>query len=347
MLLQQERETLQSIIDCMADVVIFASPDGRLLLRNRASDQLYPQGVPTGDLHVCHDSAVWDRLLAKLANPGPKENHPVLNVDGHAFEATYARVCGPDGTLRGVVMVARDITERLQTQAWRMQEERMAVVGRLAAGLAHELNNPLSCIALFTQQAIKRASDDAPLREYLGTVLRNANQCAKIVKDLLVYARQRAPEKRATDAVELLRDVIRTVDASAAAANVKVVLAWDGTPSTYTLDPDQMRQVLVNLALNGIDSMDGGGTLELRCARTADALLLAVKDTGCGIPAADLELIFRPFFTTKATGTGLGLAVAQDIVHAHGGVITPESAAGCGTTFTVSLPLKTAELEVI
>jgi len=243
--------------------------------------------------------------------------------------------------------VARDITERLQTQAWRMQEERMAVVGRLAAGLAHELNNPLSCIALFTQQAIKRASDDAPLREYLGTVLRNANQCAKIVKDLLVYARQRAPEKRATDAVELLRDVIRTVDASAAAANVKVVLAWDGTPSTYTLDPDQMRQVLVNLALNGIDSMDGGGTLELRCARTADALLLAVKDTGCGIPAADLELIFRPFFTTKATGTGLGLAVAQDIVHAHGGVITPESAAGCGTTFTVSLPLKTAELEVI
>lgn len=340
--LAMERQTLQSILECMADAVLFADSSGRIVLRNRAASALWGKvPPPTTDLRVCHTSETWQRLLAKIADPAPVELHPVLVVDGRSHEATYARVCDPDGTLRGVVMVARDVTERQKAQEWRMKEERMAVVGTLAAALAHELNNPLGAIALFTRNALKRLPSGDPLTDHLATVLRNADQCSRIVRDLLTYARQRAPERRDFDAVELVGDVERTVQPAAERARISLRVDLDSGASRSYGDPDQLRQVLVNLALNAIEAMDDGGELRLRVAAGADgSTTFSVRDTGPGVSPDERERIFSAFYTTKPNGTGLGLAVAQDIVSAHGGRLVLESDVGRGSTFVVSLPAR-------
>ncbi|MFW6066765.1 MAG: sensor histidine kinase [Myxococcota bacterium] len=340
--LAEEREKLRSIIDCMADAVVFSDSEGRIRLLNHAALHLWPEGPPESrNLRVCHNPESWQRMLDKLANPAKLESHPILEVGERAFEPNYARVMDDHGNLRGVVMVARDVTDRLEAQKWRMREERMAVVGKLAAALAHELNNPLGSIALFTQHALKKLPDDDPLREHLQTVLRNANLCSKHVRDLLAYARQRPPERGTLDPREILEQVMATLAPKAERSGVRVAVeVAPDAPARMVGDADQLRQVLVNLGLNGIEAMDRGGTLMLAVAPEGPAdVRFEVADEGCGIPEDQRELVFSAFHTTKAEGTGLGLAVASDIVRAHGGRIEVRERTGGGTVFSVWLPL--------
>ncbi len=325
-----EREKLRSIIDCMADAVLYVDPQGRILLRNRAAEALWPAGArPGDDLRVCHDPDRWQRLLAQLADPAPNAAHPLLTLGERCYEATYARVQDADGVLRGVVMVARDVTER-------MEEARMAILGKLAAGLAHELNNPLASIALFTRQALRSVPGATPLAEHLGTVLRNADLCKRIVKDLLTQARRRPPELARVAAGELVGDVVRTLQPRAELSRVAIATEVPASASIHA-DPDQLRQVLVNLGLNGIEAMPDGGTLTFAVQRDAGRVRIDVSDTGVGIPEGRKAEVFRSFYTTKPDGTGLGLEVVRDVVTRHGGQVEVTSAPGRGSTFSLLL----------
>ncbi|MCC6557888.1 MAG: hypothetical protein IT372_33495 [Polyangiaceae bacterium] len=352
--LQLERGNLQTIIDCMADAVVYAAPDGIVRLRNRTAQRFWSQDegtTPGDDVRACHPTGIWDTMVASIANAGPNEPHPLFTVRDRTFEASYARVCDEGGSLRGVVMVARDVTERIEAQNWRMQEERMSVVGKMAAGLAHELNNPLGAIALFTQHALAEIRPDDPLAEHLGTVLRNANLCTKILRDLLEYARRRPPERRHVVLGEILGDVVRTLDphAQSEGATLRCEDPAGALGAVVYGDPEQLRQVLVNLGLNAIEAMPRGGRVTFRVA-TGGArgggsgaaqggwARIEVEDEGSGIAPDELERIFSAFHTTKPEGTGLGLTVARDIVAAHGGTIEVRSTPGAGSTFTVALP---------
>jgi signal transduction histidine kinase len=338
--LHRERETLRQVIEGMADAVVFADRRGDVVMHNKAAGHLWAGRAASGSLRVCHTDAAWGRLLAKLEDPAEQELHPTLVAGGRSFEASYARVRDASGQLAGVVMVARDVTERLATQEWRMREERLAVVGKLAAGLAHEINNPLGAIALFTRLALREAAPGAALADHLETVLRNADACKRVVKDLLVHARQRPPRREPVAVPELVADVARTLRVAAERAGVALV----AEPCAVTVagDPDQLRQVLVNLGLNAIDAMPAGGTLRLGAAAAGAAVRLSVSDTGVGIAPEERERIFAAFYTTKPDGTGLGLAVVKDLVEAHRGRVDVESEPGRGTTFTVSLPAEAA-----
>ena len=216
----------------------------------------------------------------------------------------------------------------------------MAVTGKLAAVLAHELNNPLAAIALFTQHALAENKPTDPLAEYLGTVLRNANLCKRIVRDFIEYARQGPPERRAVVLSDLLGDVMRTLEPQARRSAVTIRCEARGKRDTRVHgDPDQLRQVLLNLGLNAIEAMPDGGTLAFTLEPGPRASVrIGVVDTGVGIPPGDQETIFAAFHTTKPEGTGLGLTVARDIVAAHGGTIEVVSTPGRGTAFTVTIP---------
>jgi signal transduction histidine kinase len=285
--------------------------------------------------------------LHRVSNPQPHEEHPMLVVAGRSFEPTYAPVRAAGGVLTGVVMLARDVTQRLQHENLRVRQERLAVVGRIAASLAHELNNPLSAISLFTQHAMKQAGPENPLYVHLQTVRRNADLCTKIVRDLLSYARQRAPSRAPTDVLALVNDAARTLGYQAARAQVEVSVQTDETADrTLACDRDQLLQVLVNLGLNGIEAMEAGGRLELR-VRTEDPeqISIEVSDTGSGMPPEVKEQIFSAFYTTKREGTGLGLAVAKELVEAHAGEIALQTELGVGSTFTVTLPRRAPTVE--
>jgi signal transduction histidine kinase len=339
-LLADERERLQTIIDCMGDAVLFVTPDGVIRLRNAAAQQLWPEGSPPdADLRACHPAERWDALLGLLGRAEPLAVHPVLAVRGRHFEASWSHVTGPDGRPHGVVMVARDITERVARQQHQMQEERMATVGKLASGLAHELNNPLGAIALFTQHALSTVRPDEPLADHLGTVLRNANLCKTIVRDLLAYARRRPPERSDTSVAELLADVERTLSPRAAANGATLCVdVGPGTPTAVFGDADQLRQVLVNLGLNALEAI--GMRRGMVCLSASavpgvpEGVRFGVADDGPGIPPEERERVFQAFHTTKAEGTGLGLTVAADIVRAHGGVLQLDAVDGCGCSFS-------------
>ncbi|OFW14025.1 MAG: hypothetical protein A3F70_09460 [Acidobacteria bacterium RIFCSPLOWO2_12_FULL_67_14] len=253
--------------------------------------------------------------------------------------AVMVVVCGL--IVASLVRVLHADRERLAAaRAQVVQEERMAVVGKLAAALAHELNNPLGAIALFAQHALDEVRPQHPLHDHLGTVLRNANLCKKIVWDLLEYARQRPPERREVSLAEIVADAERTLMPQA--EDCRVTLHREdvtGSGARVYGDPDQLRQVLVNLGLNAIEAMPDGGTLTFRLGRTEEGRLrIDVVDTGVGIPPEEQERIFTAFHTTKSEGTGLGLTVARDILAAHGGVLAVESSEVRGSTFTVVLP---------
>ena len=337
----EEREKLSSIIDCMADVVIFADRNGDIQLHNQAALALWPGGIEGGSsLHVCHTSSAWQRLLTKLSAPERLEIHPLLAVHGRSYEATYAPVRGAGGQLNGVVMIARDVTERLRQEHLRIRQERLATVGRLAASLAHEINNPLTSILLFTQHAQKQVDETSPLHAPLGTVRRNADACVNIVRDLLSYARQRDPERQSTDFVALIQDAVRTLSYRARSAGVEISVECDASgPVPALCDRDQLLQVILNLGLNAIEAMDAGGKLVLQlCTAQPAELRLRVRDTGPGIPAEQRDKIWDAFHTTKAEGTGLGLPVARNLIEAQGGRIELESELGVGATFSIVLP---------
>ncbi|MBI4473925.1 MAG: PAS domain-containing protein [Acidobacteria bacterium] len=337
---REDRERLQMILDCMADAVLYVTPDGVVRMHNRAARQFWPADNSEGDLRACHPAEKWDQLIRKVADPETVELHPVFQISGRSYEASYARVCDSAGTFRGVVMAARDVTERIEAQQWRARGEQLAVVGKLAAALAHELNNPLGAIALFTQHALAEIDPRDPLAEYLGTVMRNASLCKKIVRDLLEYARHRQPERRLVGLESILGDVVRTLEPHAQTSGVNIQCEVNTQPDIVIHgDPDQIRQILVNLGLNSIEAMPDGGLLVFRLhCLPSGSMQIAVVDTGAGVPPENYDRIFNAFYTTKPQGTGLGLAVARDLVVAHGGTIEFESTRGEGSTFVVTLP---------
>ncbi len=352
-LAQERHERLQMIVDCMRDAVLYVTADGTVRLRNRAAEALWhPDELSAADLKVCHPRDRWNRFTEKFAEliaektSTPMEAHPVLQMNGRFYEASYARVADTSGTSQGIVWVARDVTERIEMQQRQVQAERMAVVGKLAAALAHELNNPLGTIALFTQYALAELKPGDAMADYLGTALRNVNLCKKIVRDLLEYAHQRPPERRDVAIEDLLADVVRTLEPQAQTFGVTIRCEFSSRPGMFIYgDPDQMRQIFVNLGLNSIEAMPAGGHLTFRLTTlSGGSAQIEVIDTGTGIPPEEHERIFAVFHTTKPEGTGFGLAVARDFVAAHGGAIAVDSAPGLGSTFTVTLPAVAARM---
>ena len=230
------------------------------------------------------------------------------------------------------------------TQEALMQSERLTSMGQLAAGIAHEVNNPLGVVLMYAHLMLDSLEEDCQQKEDARIVVEQADRCKKIVAGLLHFARQNKVLREPTDLTELLEKAVRAV---VKFRNITLSVNKDLTNPVVDLDPSQMLQVFTNIISNAYAAMPDGGELKIAVSETDDAVTVTISDTGTGIPQDHRNKIFEPFFTTKqiGRGTGLVLAVSYGIVKMHNGQITVDSndnsdAGPTGTTFTIQLPRK-------
>jgi two-component system NtrC family sensor kinase len=240
-------------------------------------------------------------------------------------------------------LAARDEQLKEFTRKKIMQSERLAVVGQLAADVAHELNNPLQGIVTYSHLLLERLPADDPKRASVEKIANQAARCATIIRALLDFSRPKKPHKKPANLCALIDECFALVEDRAIFHNIEVVRNFaDGLPDVV-IDPAQMQQVFMNLIINAAEAMGGAGRLTVTTGFEPEhgTVWASFADTGHGIPEEELGRIFDPFFTTKEVGhgTGLGLAISFGIVKEHGGTISVESAPGVGTTFTIELPL--------
>jgi signal transduction histidine kinase len=259
----------------------------------------------------------------------------VAGADGRRFSLSCSPVRQPDGQIFLLELVA-DVTERERLQARLTEAERLAAAGELAAGVAHEIRNPLAAIVNATTLL---GEEETLTREErantLGAVKKEARRLNRILSDFLVFARPRESDIRVV--VDHVAALIR--EDPGRAERVQLSVGIDPAVPAFPFDADQITQVLWNIALNGVEAMEGPGRLDITVARRGGAVAIAVTDTGGGIPVEERRRVFEPFYSRKRSGTGLGLTIARRIVATHRGRIDVESTPGQGSRFTVVLPL--------
>ncbi len=245
------------------------------------------------------------------------------------------------GDVLGLCCVARDDTRQREMRQEMLQQERLAAVGKLAAGVAHELNNPLTGILTFAEDLLLDAAEDDPNRGDFEIIVQETLRCRRIVRDLLDFSRQKAPRMEPMDLNPVVLKTVSMVERQASFHDVRIWMELDEDLPRVRIDPTQIQQAILNLVINARDAMERRGTLTVRSRRDRDAggVVVSVADTGRGIAPEDLERIFEPFFSTKGDhGNGLGLPAVRSVMDQHGGRIEVDSAVGQGTTVRLRFP---------
>jgi two-component system, NtrC family, sensor histidine kinase HydH len=252
-----------------------------------------------------------------------------------------------DGVFLGSVILFRDMTEMRRLKQDLARSQRLASLGSLAAGVAHEIRNPLSSIKGFATYFRERYSGNSDDRETAETMISEVDRLNRVITQLLEFARPLTMKRAPTSIQTVIRHALKTLEGQAREKGVVIETDLQASIGEIPLDADRMSQVLLNLVLNAIAATDAGGKIRVSLTRHDDRMIrIAITDTGTGIRQEDLSRVFDPYFTTKPSGTGLGLPIVQKIVEAHGGAIGLESAVEKGTTATILLPSSIQEERV-
>jgi len=247
-------------------------------------------------------------------------------------------------TLEKKVQERAEEIKRIHSQLFR--SEKLASLGKLAAGVAHEINNPLTGILTNSSLLLEDLQSDDPRREDVDIIVKETIRCREIVKRLLDFAKQTKPLKKLTNVNALIENIILLVRNQATFRNISIEKQLVPQLPEILADTDQIQQVFINIVLNAAEAMVKGGslTIETGLSSTGEFVEVNFSDTGPGIPEQNRERIFDPFFTTKEQGTGLGLSISYGIIEQHSGTISVDSIMGKGSTFTISLPILTSEV---
>jgi signal transduction histidine kinase len=236
----------------------------------------------------------------------------------------------------------RDVTEMRRMDKYLAQTEKLASIGQLASGVAHEINNPLGVIQCYANLIAKSQPPDAQILNDVGIIRKHTDQCRSVVEALLNFSRAAEPRMNITDINTCIEEVVSVLDLQLQKDKFAIKRQFEATLPRINVDGNKIKQVLMNLLINASQAMPDGGRIIVSTALKANGkqLAIAISDTGPGISKENLPKIFDPFFTTKGPeeGTGLGLSVSYGIIQQHGGRISVDSARGKGTTFTILLP---------
>jgi len=346
-LLEQEASYRRAIDGAPACILFVDAAAGTLFDINHVAERMLGygreelRGRPFQDLHPPGErsraSALWRSALER--GHASRDDLHLLTRRGELVPVFANAGYIEYGPRRWVQLICVDISDRKRLESQLIQSEKMAAIGQLAAGIAHEIRNPLVAVKTFLDLLPQRLDDREFLSNFRELSLGELRRVTDLINDLLALGKSKTPERRSVDLAPTLEPVVRLMESTARKRHIEVVAVFDPHVPPAWADPDQLKQIIVNLLLNAIETGAPGGHvwLEARPAPPA-SVVLEVRDDGPGIPANQLENIFHPFFTTKETGTGLGLALVHQMVVEHGGEITVESTVGRGSAFRVTLP---------
>jgi len=356
------KQYLENLVETAGDAIMTVGREGRITSWNRSAQQIlgYSKEEALGSelTRLASGQGARDQLSAILARA--LEGRTSSNVEStwvrkDRKEVTVSLTVSPIGgggqEPVGVLVIARDITERKKLQEELFHSEKLASIGQLAAGVAHQINNPLGAISGRIQMLLRLGG---PLKkefvvEQLGKMQADCSRIAETVNDLLGFARKTETVKQYTDVNSVLNETIEMVGQEVIARKIRIERHYTDNLPPIIASENHLRQLFANLMTNAFDAMRGGGTLRLWTALRpsgdeggGEVVEVVFEDEGTGIPEEDLPRIFEPFFTTKPAGegTGLGLAVAKRIVDFHNGRIEVESTPGVGTRFTIQFPVE-------
>ncbi len=288
-------------------------------------------------------SAFRDFFYHLKANSGPvnRELYTALGSGKKLpLEVIGSELRDDGGISLGWVILFRDLTEIQHLKREILRSQRLASIGRLAAGVAHEIRNPLSSIKGFATYFKERYRDTPKDHQTAEIMIQEVERLDRVIGQLLEFARPMRIQRKSTHLDALIRHSLKMVEGDADKKGITLNFKNDPPVETVNIDPDRIKQVLLNLYLNAMEAMDGKGNINVEISRTGrdNALQITVSDTGPGIQEKDLPLLFDPYFTTKSSGTGLGLAIVHKIIESHKGEIQIKSRPGEGTMVTVVIP---------
>jgi signal transduction histidine kinase len=339
-----EKAALESLINSLDDGVILVEPDMRSAIANAAAGRFLAElaGRSPEEGAGLEETPLAEMVREVLETGESREQKEyALDGEGRRYLVAQATPLPPGG--KGAVVVIRDATEERLMHERLLQSEKMASVGQLVSGVAHELNNPLTGVMGFAQMLLTRDLDEQARHE-VETIYGEAERASKIVQNLLSFARRRKAHKEMVNLNTLVERVLELRSYDLSVRNVELELALDPKLPATMADPDQMQQVFLNIITNAeqaVRSDRGEGKLTVRSSAGRGQVRVSFKDDGPGISKETVRRIFDPFFTTKQAGegTGLGLTIAYSIMEEHHGRIDVDSRAGHGATFTVELPI--------
>ena len=357
--LQKERDFIAAVMETAGALVVVLNRDGRILRFNRACEETTGYsteevlGRRVWDLFVIPEEvdavkAVFERLR------GGEPRHDYENYwkgkDGVLRRISWSNtvLTDPSGTIDYVVASGLDITDFKHMQEQLRKTERIAELGTLASGMAHEIGTPMNVILGRAEYLLQRTADEG-MKKGLATIVTQIERITKVMNQLLAFARRKSPDRQAVDLGEIVEDSLEMFQERMTHGRITVEKAIEADMPSIQADRDQLIQVLINLVMNSLNAMPEGGRLRLSLAREGSHVCLGVSDTGHGMPEEIRSKVFEPFFTTKdfGKGTGLGLTVVKGIIEEHGGTIAVESVVDKGTTFWIQLPLDEAQAAAI
>ncbi len=362
--LREANEFFMNLIESSVDGIIAADMKGNIFIFNKGAEALtgYKADEVIGKLHITkiYREGVAKEIMKKLRSQEyggvgkfiPTEMDAV-NKFGEEIPIQLSAALIYDGNDQEIASVGifTDLRPRLnmekklqETHLQLVSSEKMASLGKLAAGIAHEINNPLGGILIYSSLMMEDLPQEDPRRGDLVRIVQEAGRCKEIVKSLLEFARQSEPKMEPTDINRAINDGLFFLVNQALFHNIQIVKKLDPFLPFVQANAGQLKQVFMNIIVNAAEAMHGNGTLAITTSHAPDRKTVFVEftDTGEGIPLENLTRIFDPFFTTKEVGkgTGLGLATSYGIVEDHGGKIGVKSQVGQGTTFTIELPVQ-------
>lgn len=355
--LRRSEATSRAFLESASESIVIADAAGRIVLVNARTEKMFGYAraeligqlvevlvpAPLRERHVAHRATYM--TAPRIRSMGRGLDLAGLKKDGTEFpvEVSLSYVETDEG-IRAIAFVT-DISERVAFQRAARQADKLAALGTLSAGIAHEINNPIGIISSRVEVMMLEAEEvglPPEVRKDLEVILRHARRVATITQGLLSFARQSSGTRGPVNLNQVAEEIVQLVRKDMSRARVTVTTKLDETIPPFLADANAIGQVVLNLLTNARSAMPEGGeiTIETSHLVAARSVRLAVHDSGSGIPAELLPKIFDPFFTTKSEGTGLGLSISHGIVQDHHGTLDVRSEVGRGSTFSLTFPLE-------